>query len=130
MLTAMLAMAIMLWAEAGLAMLPGDQVMACTMTMDHGRSIAGDEAMACCPEEGAPALSTKRPPCCSVSNAPERPLGFVVSSERSTVHQLDAVPDGPASLAPPLAQRSRTIRSADAPRFVKLVLDLKSDLRI
>jgi hypothetical protein len=125
-LTAMLAMAIVLWAEAGLALLAGDQVMQCTMTMHRG------QAMSCCPDEPAslPQLAAGRPPCCSVSNAPERPLAFVVSSERLVLHPQDAVVAGPAAFAPPVAQHLGIWRGADALRFVRPILDLKTDLRI
>jgi hypothetical protein len=127
--TAMLVLTIALWAEAGLALVAGDQVMQCSMTM-HQMQAMGD--MSCCPgDEGqAPALSGERPPCCSISNAPERPLGFVVNSERTTVHPTDAVVDVAASMAPQATQLFGVWRSALAPRFVKPVLELKTDLRI
>jgi len=130
-LTAILALTILSWAEAGLALVAGDQGMQCTMTMHHGHAMAEDEAMPCCPDEGMPAsaLSGERPPCCSVSDAPERPLGFVVSSERTTAHPTDAVVDAPAALAPQVVEHFAVWRSANAPRFVKPVLDLKTDLR-
>jgi hypothetical protein len=129
-LTATLALSIVLWAEAGLALVDGDQVMQCSMSMHHGHATA--EAMACCPDEGMPdpMLSGERPACCSVSNTPERPLGFVVSSERTTSHPSDAVAELPAVATPPTAQHFAIWRSADSPRFVKPILDLKADLRI
>ena len=131
-LIATLALSILLWAEAGLALLPGDQVMQCTMTMHDGHAMADDEGMSCCPDEGmlVPSLSGQRPPCCSMSNAPEHPLGFVVSSDRTTSHPTDAVAYPAASLAPRAADHSAVWRSADASRFVKPVLELKTDLRI
>src|SRR5271166_1597120 len=131
-LTAILALTILSWAEAGLALVPGDQGMQCTMSMHHGQAMADDEAVPCCPDEGmpAPALSGERPPCCSVSNAPERPLGFVVHSERTTSHPTDVVAEIPAVVTPQATQHFAAWRSADAPRFVKPVLELKTDLRI
>jgi hypothetical protein len=140
-LTAMLALAILLWAEAGLALLPGDQVMQCSVTMHgHERAMAeaaeasddDSDAMPCCPADPgkAPKLTASHPQCCSSSDVPERPLGFVVSSGRITSHQLDTVAEVAASDGPPTAQHSGGLRSPDAPRFVKPVLDLKSDLRI
>ena len=128
-LTAMLALAIALWAEAGLALVAGDQVMRCSMTIHHMQAMG---EMPCCPgdESQAPATATNRPPCCSGSNSPERPLGFVVGSERTTAHLTDAVASVPASCALPAVQHFGAWRSADAPRFVKLVLELKTDLRI
>jgi len=128
-LTAMLALAIALWAEAGLALVAGDQVMQCSMTMQQMQVMG---AMSCCPDDEAsvPALSEDRPPCCSVSQTPERPLGFVVSSERTMGHSLDVVAGLPSEFAAPAAQHFGVWRSADAPRFTKPVLELKTDLRI
>ena len=128
-LTAILALAIMLWAEAGLALVPGDQVMECAMTMHHGHAITPDEAdsdaMPCCPGDHALAFAMQRPPCCSVSNGPERPLGFVVSSERTTTHPTDGVAYTPTGFVPQAAEHFGVWRNADAPRFVKPVLELK-----
>ncbi|MFZ1135053.1 MAG: hypothetical protein WAN69_08915 [Candidatus Korobacteraceae bacterium] len=127
-LTAMLVLAIGLWAEAGLALVEGDQVMQCSMSMHKMQAMSG---MSCCPDDGiqAPALSGERPPCCSGSSGPERPLGFVVSSQRTMAQPLDVATAVSGSL-PQTAQQFGTWRSADAPRFVKPVLDLKTDLRI
>lgn len=128
-LTALLVLTIALWAEAGLALVAGDQVMQCSMTMHQMQSMG---KMSCCPgdEAPAPALSGERPPCCSVRNAPERPLGFVLNSERTTIHPTDAVVDVVAGVAPQATQLFGVWRSALAPRFVKPVLELKTDLRI
>src|SRR5215472_9119975 len=89
-LIALLALTVTVWAEAGLALVAGDQVLQCSMTMQQMQAMG---AMTCCPDDDAriPALSEDRPPCCSVSQVPERPLGFVVSSERATGHSLDVV---------------------------------------
>ena len=128
-LIAMLALLIAFWAEAGLALVSGDQVMQCSMTMQQMQAMG---AMTCCSDDDAqiPALSDERPPCCSVSQVPERPLGFVVSSDRSTGHLLDAVASLPSEFAAPAAQHFDVRRSPDAPRFIKPVLELKTDLRI
>jgi len=101
----LLIMMIALWAEAGLALVQGDQVMQCSMSM-HQMQAMGE--MTCCPidEAQSPAMSAERPPCCSVSSQPERPLGFVVSAKR-------VVEPGSKSLP-----------------FIKPVLELKTDLRI
>jgi hypothetical protein len=87
--------------------------------------------MPCCPgdEMQAPALSAERPPCCSVSNAPERPLGFVVSSQRTMAQSLN-VATTVSGFLPQAGQEFGVRRSADAPRFVKPVLELKTDLRV
>ncbi len=127
-LTAVLVLSIALWAEAGLALVEGDQVMQCSMSAHEMQSMSG---MPCCPgdEMQAPALSGERPPCCSVSNAPERPLGFVVSSQRTMAQPLD-VATGVSGSLPQTAHQFGIWRSADAPRFVKPVLELKTDLRV
>jgi hypothetical protein len=119
---------IAVWAEAGVALVQGDQVMQCSMTM-HQMQAMGEKS--CCSMGETPAaMSAERPPCCSISNQPERPLGFEVSSKQ-VKGQLLKPATLPATVffAPP-AQDSRTWRTADAPRFVKPVLDLKTDLRI
>jgi len=127
-LTALLVLAIALWAEAGLALVEGDQVMQCSMSA-HEMQAMGE--MTCCPDDGmqAPALSGERPPCCSVSNAPERPLGFVVSSQRTMAQPLD-VATAVSGSQPQTAQQFGIWRSADTPRFLRPVLELKTNLRI
>jgi Tfp pilus assembly protein PilV len=127
-LTAMLMLAIALWAEAGLALMATDQVLQCSMTTHQMQSMG---EMTCCPGDEAqgPALNGERPPCCSVSNEAERPLAFVVSSERATTHLPDAVATV-GSVAPQASQHYGVWRSALAPRVVKPVLELKTDLRI
>ena len=127
--TAVLILTTVLWAEAGLALVAGDQVMQCSMSMQQMRTMG---AMTCCPDDDAqvPALSKERPQCCSVSQSPERPLGFVLSSERTTYQSSDVVATLPAEVAAPPAQHLAVSWSADAPRFVKPVLELKTDLRI
>jgi hypothetical protein len=127
--TAILMVTTVLWAEAGLALVAGDQVMQCSMTMEQMQAMG---AMTCCPNDDAvvPALSDERPPCCSVSQAPERPLGFVLCSERTTGHSLDVVASLPSEFAAPAAHHFGVWRSADAPSLVKPVLELKTDLRI
>ncbi len=128
-LVSLLTLMIALWAEAGLALVEGNQVLQCSMSA-HQMQAMGD--MTCCPGEGmaSPAVAPERPPCCSVSNAPERPIGFEVSSKRVTAQQSDAVAELPASANLPMAQSRRAWLSADAPRFVRPILELKTDLRI
>jgi hypothetical protein len=123
----LLILVIAVWAEAGLALVQGDQVMQCSMSM-HRMQAMGE--MSCCPMgETSPAMSAERPPCCAVSNQPERPLGFVLGAKQLRVHSLDAAPL-PAEFAAPVANHFGSWGSADAPRVVKPVLDLKTDLRI
>jgi hypothetical protein len=127
--TALLAVAVAVWATAGLALVQGDQVMQCSMSA-HEMQAMGN--MPCCPmqEMLSLAISGERPPCCSVSQAPERPLGFVVSAKQVKAQSLDVVALLPATFAAPAANHFGVWRSEDAPRFVKPVLELKTDLRI
>ena len=126
----MLVLVLAIWAEAGMALLQGDQVTQCSMMMYKVQANGG---MACCPSDETPpdpALAANRPPCCSISNLPERPLGFVVSSERGTGSSLVCVAVVRAAIAAPAAHDFAVWRNADAPRFVKSVLELKTDFRI
>ena len=127
--TTLLAVSIALWAEAGLALVQVDPVMRCSMTMLQMQAMG---SMTCCPtsETRVPALSNERPPCCSISQVPERPLGFVVNSERATGHSLDVVTSLFEQFTAPAAPHFGVWRSADVPRFIKPVLELKTDLRI
>ena len=138
----MLALMILLWAEAGLAMLPGDQVMQCSMSMHgHGHAMAeanvaanadDADAMPCCPDDSKQTteMAASHPQCCSNSEAPERPLSFLINSERATPHHADSDAVVVASFVPPLAAHTWVLRTSIAPTFAKPVLDLKSDLRI
>ena len=125
----LLILVIAVWAEAGLALVQSDQVMQCSMSM-HEMQAMGE--MSCCPVDEAsfPSMSAERPPCCSVSNQPERPLGFVVSAERVKAPSLEMV----ESLPPVFSGfASRTIGmglETETPVFIKPVLELKTDLRI
>jgi hypothetical protein len=127
--TILLAVTIALWAEAGLALVQGNQVMRCSMTMQQMQAMG---SMTCCPtsETRVPALSNERPPCCSISQVPEHPLGFVVNSERATSHSLEVFTSLPELCTAPAAPHFGVWRSADVPRFIKPVLELKTDLRI
>lgn len=128
-LSTILVIAIALWAEAGLALAAGDQVMQCSMSMHQMQSMG---EMTCCPSDDAktPALSHERPPCCSVSSDAERPLGFLVSSERVKTPAPGAAAGSVDTVPFPTALDFGVWRSAAAPRFVKPVLQLKTDLRI
>jgi hypothetical protein len=128
-LISLLTLVIAFWAEAGLALVEGDQVMQCSMSV-HEMQAMGD--MPCCPGEEtlSAAVAHERPPCCSVSNAPERPLAVEVGSKRVTAQQTDAVAQLPTSAVLPVAQPRGFWRNADGPRFVRPVLELKTDLRI
>jgi hypothetical protein len=123
----LLTLAIALWAEAGLALVEGGQVMQCSMSA-HEMQAMGD--MPCCPGDEMQAPLGGHPQCCSVGQTPERPLGFEVSSQKNKTTVLELVAALPASSAAPAANGSEVWRSADAPRFVKPILELKTDLRI
>lgn len=127
-LVSLLMLVIALWAEAGLALVEGDQAMQCSMSV-HEMQAMSDRP--CCPGEEmvAPAMSHGRPPCCSVSNAPERPLAVEVISKR-VVQQSNAVVQMASSAPLPASQAREAWQSADAPRFIKAVLELKTDLRV
>lgn len=125
----LLTLVIALWAEAGLALVESDQAMQCSMSAHEMQAMSD---MPCCPGEEmlAPAMAHERPPCCLVSNAPERPLAVEVSSKRVTAQHTDAVAQLPASAMLPVAQSRRAWQSADTPQFARPVLELKTDLRI
>jgi hypothetical protein len=127
---AALALAILLWTEAGLTMVAGDQVMQCSMTMHHALAANSGDDMSCCPgaEVQQPAPVVKRPPCCSAGSAPERPLGFV-SSERVKAHDPGVVAEVATNPAPGMAD-FRHMAECRRARFVKPILELKTDLRI
>ena len=128
-LTVTLALTVVLWAEAGLALVDGRQLMQCSMRA-HEIQAMGD--MPCCPGEEmlAPAVPHERPPCCSVSNAPERPLAVEVGYRQVKSQHLDAVTGLPGGMVEQVAQARGDRLRADAPNFVRPVLELKTDLRV
>ena len=123
----MLVLSVLGWAEAGLALAPDQPVMQCSMTA-HEMQAMGD--MPCCPGDEMPAPVSSHPQCCNNSNGAERPLGFVVSSAKNKAHGLELAAELHVGSAAPAAHRSAGSRSTDAPRFLKPVLELKTDLRI
>jgi len=126
-LTAVLVLSLALWAEAGLAIVQPEPAMQCSMSA-HEVQAMGD--MPCCPGEEMQAPAGGHPLCCSTSDVPERPLTFEISSGKSKAPTLEVVTALVAASAAPAASNFRVWRSADAPRFVKPVLELKTDLRI
>ena len=126
-LTALLVLSLALWAEAGLAMVQPEPVMQCSMSA-HEMQAMGD--MSCCPSEEMQAPAGNHPQCCSTSDAPERPLAFEVSSVKSKAPTLEVVAALAAASAAPAAPSFRVRRSVDVTRYVKPVLELKTDLRI
>jgi hypothetical protein len=125
----LLMLMIAFWAEAGLALVDGDQAMQCSMSA-HEMQAMGD--MPCCPGEEmlAPAMAHERPPCCSVSSTPDRPFAVEVGSKQVKSQHLDAVAGLQGAAVAPIAQSHRDRFQADAPNFVRPVLELKTDLRI
>ena len=126
-LTALLVLSLALWAEAGLAMVQPEQAMQCSMSA-HEMQAMGD--VPCCPSEGMQAPASNHPQCCSTSDAPERPLAFVVNSVKTKAPTLELVAAMAAASAAPAAPNFRVWRGVDVPRYVKPVLELKTDLRI
>ena len=108
-----LVLCIVAWAEAGLAMVQPEPVMQCSMSAHEMQAPAGNH-----------------PQCCSTSDAPERPLAFEVSSVKSKAPTLEVVAALAAASAAPAAPSFRVRRSVDVTRYVKPVLELKTDLRI
>ena len=125
--TVVLGLAIALWAEAGLAVVQGDQPLQCSMSA-HEMQELGDTP--CCPDEEMQAPAKVHPQCCSPSQRPERPLGFVVSSAKNKVPGLEVAAELHAGSAAPAAHRSAAWQNDNSPQFVKPVLELKTDLRI
>ncbi|HZD32814.1 MAG TPA: hypothetical protein VE779_14280 [Candidatus Angelobacter sp.] len=127
--TATIALSVVLWSCAGLAQVWCGPVKQCTMTAGEMQAMA--EAT-CCPEAdpSAPSVAVATPPCCAVSNVPERPVAFVVNDERVKVAPLDVVAELLSAGAAPAASHFGEWRSAAAPRYVRPVLELKTDLRI
>ena len=128
-LVSLLMLMIALWAEAGLALVDGDQVLQCSMSA-HEMQAMGE--MPCCPGEEmlAPAMASERPPCCSVSNAPDRPFAVEVGSKQVKSQHLDVVVGLSGGAIAPITQSRGDRLQAVAPNFVKPVLELKTDLRI
>jgi len=126
-LTALLVLSLALWAEAGLAMVQPEPVMQCSMSA-HEMQAMGD--LPCCPSDETQAPASNHPQCCSISDAPERPLAFEVSSVKGKAPTLEVMAALAAASAAPVAQNFGVWRSVDVPRYVKPVLELKTDLRI
>jgi len=122
-----LVLAILGWAEAGLALAPEQPAMQCSMSA-HEMVSMGD--MPCCPDDAAIAPAGSHAQCCANGDVPERPLGFVVSSAKQKAQPLRLAAELPLGSAAPVAHRSRAWQSDDVSRYVKPVLELKTDLRI
>jgi len=127
--TAVLALVIVMWAEAVLALVPGDQVLQCSMS-PHEMQAMGK--MPCCPtdEIQSPDSLPERPSCCSIGNLPEQPLNFVVSSKQVKFELLQMVTGFQVTSAMNAAAARLAWQDINSPLFIKPVLELKTDLRI
>ena len=127
--SALLIVMIAVWTEAGAGLVQDDQVMQCSMSMHQMQAMG---AMSCCPidETWSPAMSAERPPCCSVSNQPEQPMGFVVSGKQEKTASHEMVAALPSAFS---ASANRSVGAelgSKSPPFSEPVLELKTDLRI
>jgi hypothetical protein len=125
--TAVLVLAILVWAEAGLALVLDQPVMQCSMSA-HEMQAMGE--MPCCPDDAAVAPASSHAQCCANGDLPERPLGFVLSSAKQEAQSLEVAAELPLGSAAPASHRSVAWQSDDTPRYVKSVLERKTDLRI
>lgn len=133
-----LAVTLLLWVEIGVAMVPvsADSVQCRALVMQHVHpaTAAAMHAMAsgCCPRHArlkptAAALPpAQRPDCCALRNPPARPVAFLIARgapiEFSTQNSAgpDLVPSPP----------DVDVWLGESPPFSKLVLEMKTDLRI
>jgi hypothetical protein len=124
-LSLILALSVVLWAEGAVAMLSAADHPAQCARMQHAAT-----SMPCCPSDTAsfPA-NFAPPPCCDLSTQPARPLAFIVIPSKYRLGQLSVSGTAGVVFAPPLGSFARSVNVA-APSFVKPVFDLKTDLRI
>jgi hypothetical protein len=124
-LSLILALSVLLWAEGAVAMLSAADHPAQCARMQHTAN-----SMPCCPSQSAsfPA-NFAPPPCCDLSNQPVPPLAFIVIPGKSRLGQLSVSGTTSVMLAPPQGSFARPAIAA-TPSFVKPVFDLKTDLRI
>ena len=144
----MLALAISLWAELGLAApSPDRRSMECqhrsALESESATSARGQvsspvacpeehaSSMPCCPSQSEPLSrhATDRS-CCMMSDEPARPLVFLLVSDSSLDKQL--IPDGLLTGIPPLRLSQPIFASwhADVPLYVQPISQRKTDLRI
>lgn len=126
-----LSLAIVLWANNTLAMLPGfGHHDACHVRMTPVHHPTA-HAMPCCPPhlEPAPTQWGDRPGCCDMSSQPARPVAFLIVPGNSSSFQLSANVAAGTALLP--AASSSSFSSTDgSPPFTRHVFQLKTDLRI
>ena len=124
---ALLVLAVMGWAEAGLALVPEQPAMQCSMSAHEMQSMG---EMPCCPDDAAMATASSHAQCCANGEVPDRPLGFVVISAKQKAQSLQVEAELPLGSSAPAVRRSAAWQSDEAPQYVKPVLELKTDLRI
>lgn len=146
-LSLMLALAIALWAEAGLAIPPAEAVgMRChsqAMHADQPQLSEGGQAsspaavpkesassMPCCPDQPASPHTCGDPPCCTASDMPVRPLAFVLVPGTSLAKHSSAKGRSTAILPAPQPQAGVPATIAGAPLYVRPITEKKTDLRI
>lgn len=145
-LSFVLSLVVVLWANAGLAMLPasghGSKCHARMVHMHqhatHSATLAAalgcchqrSQSMPCCPSHPAPAPThcADRPGCCDISSQPARPLAFLAASGNFLSAQLSA--NGPAGLMMSASPRYNFLPINLSPQFVRPVFELKRVLRI
>jgi len=141
MASAMLIVAVALWAETGCAMMCGfsEPAAAChaasPSTAAHSVTQMGSE---CCPRSaaakpGCPSRSllslscAGHPDCCAIGNHPARRFAYPVTSSRTIPLVMIA---GTASGLEAVSVRSHLPARDESPPFTKAVSDKKTDLRI
>ena len=124
-LSLILALSVVLWAEGSGAMLSAADHPAQCARMQHTAS-----SMPCCPPRPLSCPTKSAPPSrCDLSNQPAPPLAFIVTPGKSRPDQISG--SGTAGVAPVAQQTSFAFLSAAvSPPVVKPVFDLKTDLRI
>jgi len=128
-LSLILALSVVLWAEGAVAVFPAADHPAQCARMPHMQRAAN--AMPCCPSHAAsvPANFFSPPPCCDMSKQPARPVAYLATSGKSRSDQGRASSGG-SLISAPLQRESAFLLIAASPPFAKPVFDLKTDLRI
>jgi hypothetical protein len=141
MATAMLIVAVALWAETGCAMICGfsEPAAACHAGSPSAAAHSVTQmGSACCPRSAAakpecPSRSlvslscAGHPDCCAIGNHPARRFAYPVTSSRSIPLEMFAAT---ASALEAFSLRSDEPSRDESPPFTKPVCDKKTDLRI
>ncbi len=132
-----MAVTLLFWVEAGVAMVPVSAGSAqCRDVMQHMRpattSAMQSMASGCCPRHaslkpaGAVISPAQRPDCCSLSNPPTRPLVFVITRGAP----IELSPQGSAGPERLPLPSDTPVWLGEFPPLTKLVFEKKTDLRI